>query len=151
MTETTNPFFSGRVAINVPEKAPAPLGCYSHAVKAGPFLILSGQGAREPETGIEAGLVLNAKGEVQSYDIAAQTHAVIRNVKTVLQAGGCELKDVVEVNVYLADMTDFAAYNSVYAEYFSCEGAPARTTIEARPPGRNFIEMRVVALTTPVK
>ena len=135
-----------RVAINVPDKAPSALGCYSHAMKAGPFLFLSGQGARDPKTGREAGVTVNADGTVESYDIAKQTHAVMRNIITVLQAGGCTLQDVVEVNVYLTHMKDFHDYNKVYAEYFSFENPPVRTTIEARPPGYNFIEMRVVAL-----
>ncbi len=132
--------------INIPGKAPDPLGCYSHAVKVGPLLILSGQGARDVKTGIEAGITLDENGHVLSYDIAAQTRAVIRNVQTVLEAAGCTLRDVVEVNVYLADMNDFQDYNRAYAEYFGFENPPARTTIEARPPGRNFVEMRVVAL-----
>ncbi len=146
MTQMTPSAPVERVAINVPGKAPSALGAYSHAVKAGPLLFLSGQGARDPETGKEAGVVVNPDGTVASYDIAVQTHAVIRNIQTVLAAAGCTLRDVIEVNVYLTDMKDFHAYNQVYAQYFTFEGAPARTTIQAPPPGYNFIEMRVVAL-----
>jgi 2-aminomuconate deaminase len=135
-----------RITINVPGRAPSPLGCYCHAVQVGNMVILSGQGARDPQTGQEAGVTLNAEGAVVSYDIAVQTRTVIENVKAVLHAAGCTLQDVIEVNSYLADMRDFDAYNRVYTEYFSFENPPARTTIEARPPGKNFVEMRVVAL-----
>jgi 2-aminomuconate deaminase len=71
-----------RIAINIPEKAPSPLGSYSHAVQAGPFIYLSGQGARDAETGKEAGVTLDDKGDVLSYDIEVQTHAVIRNMRS---------------------------------------------------------------------
>jgi 2-aminomuconate deaminase len=135
-----------RVAINVPDKAPSPLSLYSHAIQVGPFVTLSGQGARDPETGKEVGVTLNADGSVASYDITVQTHAVLKNVITVLEAAGCSLKDLIEVNVYLANISDFAAFNKVYAEYFSFENPPARTTIEAHPPGLNFVEIRAVAL-----
>src|SRR5262249_23688130 len=135
-----------RVAINIPEKAPLPLGCYSHAIKAGPFLYLCGLGARSPETGDEVGVTVDEMGNVLSYDIVAQTRQVLHNLVTVLEAGGCRRKDVIDVNVYLADMHDFAAFNQVYAEFFNFENPPARTTIEARPPGKNFVEIKAVAL-----
>lgn len=136
-----------RVPINVEFKAPVPLGNYSHAVKAGPFLFVSGQGARDPETGTECGVTLNDDGSVASYDIEAQTHACIRNLQTVLEAAGCTMQDLVDVSVFLADIKDFAKYNRVYSEYFSFNGPPARTTIQAAAlPGKNFIEIKAIAL-----
>jgi 2-aminomuconate deaminase len=135
----------GRVAINLSENAPLPLGAYSHAVQAGPFVYLCGLGARHPQTGREEGVVLDGAGQVVSYDIAAQTRQVMENLITVLKAAHCQLPDLVDVTVYLRDMKDFAAYNAVYAEYFSFADPPARTTIEARPPGHNFIEIKAVA------
>ncbi len=134
-----------RWALTLRENAPAPLGCYSHAVKAGPYLYLCGMGARDPETGQEAGITLDETGNVVSYDIGVQTHAVIRNLITVLEAAGCTLQDLVDVTVFLANMKDFDAYNKVYAQYFSFENPPARTTIQAVPPGRNFIEIKAIA------
>jgi 2-aminomuconate deaminase len=140
---------SKRVAINVPEKAPVPLGSYSHAVQAGPFLYLSGQGARDPETGKEVGVTLNESGEVISYDIDMQTHAVIRNMRIILEAAGYTLNDVVDVSVFLADIKDFANFNKVYAEYFSFQDPPARTTVQAAAlPGKNFIEIKAVAFNS---
>lgn len=136
-----------RVAINIPDKAPLPLGCYSHAVKAGPFVYLCGLGARSPQTGKEVGVTLDGQGNVISYDIAVQTRAVLDNLVTVLAAAGCTLKDVVDVQVFLADMKDFSGFNPIYAEYFNFPDPPARTTIEARPPGHNFIEIKAVALS----
>jgi 2-aminomuconate deaminase len=136
-----------RIAINIPEKAPSPLGSYSHAVQAGPFIYLSGQGARDPETGKEVGVTLNENGDVTSYDIEVQTHAVIRNMRIILEAAGCSLNDLIDVSVFLAEIKDFAKFNKVYAEYFSFEGAPARTTVQAAGlPGKNFIEIKAIAL-----
>lgn len=146
MLDTESTQTAERLAINIPEKAPSPLGCYSHAVRAGRLLFISGQGARNPKTGKEAGVTLDDAGHVVSYDIEAQTHAVIQNLQSVLQAAGCTLHDLVEVQVFLANMADFERYNRVYAQYFSFGNPPARTTIEARPPGHNFIEMRATAL-----
>lgn len=136
-----------RQGINIKEKAPVPLGAYSHAVKAGDLLYLSGCGARDPETGKEAGVELDSQGNVTAYDIEVQTRAVIRNISTVLEAAGCTLENLVDVSVFLADMDDFAKFNRVYAEYFSFEEPPARTTIQAaRLPGKNFIEIKAIAL-----
>lgn len=134
-----------RQFINLPGQAPSPLGAYCHAVRAGDFLFLSGQGARDAITGEEKGLTLDAEGNVTGYDIEAQTHAVIQNVRVVLQAAGLDLPDLVDVVVYLADMNDFSAYNKIYGQYFSFENPPARTTVESRPPGKNYIEIKAVA------
>lgn len=124
-----------------------PLGNYSHAVKAGPFLYVSGMGCRDPRTGTECGVTLDAQGKVVSYDIEAQTHGCIRNLRTVLEEAGCSLRDVIDMSIFLADIEDFEKYNKVYAEYFPPEGAPARTTIQAAGlPGKNFIEIKAIAL-----
>ncbi len=137
-----------RVPVNVvPEKAPSPLGNYSHAMKAGPLLFVSGMGARDPKTGTESGVTLDASGNVVSYDIEEQTRACIRNLQTVLEAAGCTLQDVVDMSVFLADMKDFQKYNQVYGQYFNFEGPPARTTVQVVAlPGKNFIEIKAIAL-----
>ncbi len=132
-------------AINLTEKAPAPLGAYSHAMWAGPFLYICGLGARDPETGREAGVTLSADGSVLAYDIDIQTRQVLENLKIVLREAGCALSDVVDVTAFLADMKDFSAYNAIYGEVFNFANLPVRTTIEARPPGHNFIEIKAVA------
>lgn len=136
-----------RAAVYVDEPAPAPLGSYSHAMRAGNLLFLSGQGCRDPLSGIEAGITLDESGKVKSYDIEAQTHGCIANMQRVLKAAGLSLADLVDVAVFLADMEDFSAYNRVYAQYFNFPEPPARTTIQAAAlPGRNFIEIKAIAM-----
>ncbi len=138
---------SRKQAIQITGTAPAPLGAYSHAVKAAGLLFVSGQGARDAKTGREAGVTLDAQGQVIAYDIEVQTRAVLDNLTTVLAASGCSLPDLVEVNVYLKDMADFQKYNRVYSEYFSFADPPARTTVQvAGLPGDNFIEIKAIAL-----
>ena len=132
-------------AIIIRDNAPMPLGAYSHAMWAGDTLYLCGLGARDGKTGAEVGVTLDAEGNVTGYDIDIQTRQVIQNLITVLEVAGCTLQDLVDVSVYLADMKDFAAYNKVYAEFFGFENPPARTTVQAPPPGRNFIEIKAVA------
>jgi 2-aminomuconate deaminase len=134
-------------AIQITGTAPAPLGAYSHAVKAAGLLFISGQGARDAKTGKEAGVTLNSEGKVTAYDIEVQTRAVLDNLTTVLKASGCGMTDLVEVNVFLKDMADFQKYNRVYSEYFSFADPPARTTVQvAGLPGDNFIEIKAIAL-----
>lgn len=138
---------ANRVAINVEQDAPSPLGNYSHAVKAGNLLFVSGQGCRDAKTGVERGITCDADGKVIAYDIEEQTRGCIENLITVLKAAGCTLHDLVDVSIFLADIKDFSKYNRVYSEYFSFEGPPARTTIQAAAlPGKNFIEIKAIAL-----
>jgi len=139
-----------RTAITTVDNAPSPLGAYSHAVYAGPLLFVAGQGARDAKTGKEAGVTLDAAGNVMAYDIKEQTRAVLNNLTTVLAAAQLGLADVVDVSVFLKDMNDFAAYNSVYKEFFSFADPPARTTVAvADLPGKNFIEIKAIAYRRP--
>lgn len=138
---------ANRSAVRPQEPVPSPLGNYSHAVRAGNLLFLSGQGCRDPETGVEAGLTVDEGGKVLSYDIEQQTRGCIVNMQNVLRAAGLELCDLVDVTVFLADMKDFSRYNKVYSEFFSFVDPPARTTIQAAAlPGRNFVEMKGIAI-----
>lgn len=138
---------SGKQAIKITDEAPAPLGNYSHAIKAAGLLFVSGQGARDPRTGKERGVVLDSAGNVVEYDITEQTKAVLNNLTNVLQNAGCSLKDLVDVSVFLKDMSDFAEYNAVYSQYFNFENPPARTTVQVSGlPGNNFIEIKAIAV-----
>lgn len=114
--------------------APRPVGPYSQAVRAGDTLWLSGQVGLDPTT-----------GQLVEGGVEAQTARAIDNLQAVLQAAGLELRDVVEVQVYLADMGDFAAMNAVYAARF-LPPEPARTTVgvAALPLGA-AVEIRAVA------
>lgn len=138
-----------KVAINPGQASPRPLGSYSHAVRVGDLLFISGQGCRDASTGVERGLSLDMRGEVISYDIEAQTRGVLENLGVVLRSADLDYSDVVDVTVYLKDMGDFESYNKIYGQFFGvdvCPIPPARTTVQvAGLPGRNYIEIKAVA------
>ena len=114
--------------------APAALGPYSPAVRAGAFLFLSGQIPIDPAT-----------GALIDGDIAVQTRRVMDNLGALLQAAGLSFDAVVRTTVYLADMGDFPAMNEVYGTYFA-PPAPARSTVQAGalPKGAR-VEIDVIA------
>jgi len=104
-------------------------------------------GPRRPVTNeIPGGAIYDEDGKSREYDIKAQTHSVIDNVRTILEENGSGLENVVDVLVFLVDMErDFQDYNEVYAEYFS-EILPARTTVSVSAlPTAIAIELKVVA------
>jgi reactive intermediate/imine deaminase len=130
----------------VSQDAPDPLGPYAHAVRANGFVFCSGQGARDPETGREAGIELDEHDAVVGYDIAVQTEVALTNVRNVLDAAGTTWERLVELTVYLKSIDDFDAMNEVYRAHFP-HGGPARTTVGvADLPADNFIEIRALAL-----
>lgn len=100
---------------------PAASGPYSAAIISQGFAFLSGQGPYDP-TGVLAG-----------EDIETQTRQTLRNLEAVARASGATLKDAVRVGVYLTDMGNFAAMNSVFAEFFE-QPFPARTTVKTGLP-----------------
>ena len=115
--------------------APKAIGPYSSALRADPFLFVSGQVPFDPVT-----------GAMVDGDIKAQTHRVLENIGALLQSGGLSYGDVVRTTVYLADMNDFAAMNDVYRTFF-VEPYPARSTIQAaRLPRDARIEIDVIAI-----
>ena len=100
-------------------KAPEPVGAYPHARKIGNLLFLSGVGPRERGTKEIPGVVLNEKGEIESYDIEKQCHSVFKNVKTILEESGSSWDNLIDITVFLTNMKDdFKIYNKVYADYF---------------------------------
>jgi 2-iminobutanoate/2-iminopropanoate deaminase len=116
------------------ESAPAAIGPYSQAIRAGSLLFLSGQIPLDPAT-----------GALVEGDITAQTHQVFANLKAVLEAGGATFDNVVKTTVYLADMNDFGTVNAIYGTYFSTP-APARATVQAaRLPKDCRVEIDVIA------
>ena len=122
----------------------APRGTFPHFRRAGDFIFVSGTSARRADDSI-AGATLDASGR-PLLDIRTQTRAVLENIRAILAAAGAALADVVEVSTFLTDMADFAAYNSVYSEFFGYEG-PARTTVAvaALPHPHLLIEIKAVA------
>ena len=114
--------------------APAAIGPYSQAVSAGGVLFLSGQIPIEPST-----------GETIAGSVALQTRRVLENLKAVLEEAGLTMDSVVKTTVYMTDLSDFAAMNEVYAEYFT-EPYPARATVEVKAlPKGVAVEIDAVA------
>lgn len=127
-------------------KAPEPVGPYPHARRVGNLLFLSGVGPREKGKKEIPGVVLDAFGNIISYDIEAQCHSVFKNVKNILEDAGSGWEKMVDVTVFLTNMkADFAAYNRIYAEYFTTN-KPCRTTVEINAlPTPIAIELKVIA------
>jgi 2-aminomuconate deaminase len=121
-----------------------PRGRFPHVKRAGDYIFVSGTSSRRVDDSI-AGAEADSTGTMQ-LDIRVQTRAVIENIRDILRSVGAELKDVVEISAYLVNMSDFAAYNQVYAEYFDEQG-PARTTVAVHqlPHLHLLIEMKAVA------
>ena len=129
------------------DKAPDPVGAYPHAKKAGNLLFLSGVGPRKKGSKEIPGVTLDVDGNIKSYDIEVQCHAVFENVKFILEASGSSWDKLVDVTVFLTNMKeDFPAFNKVYAEYFR-ENQPCRTTVEVNAlPTPIAIELKCIAL-----
>lgn len=127
--------------------APEPVGAYPHARKVGNLVFLSGIGPRPAGGGPVPGVTLDDAGEVASYDIESQCHAVFANVRSVLESAGVSWDALVDVTVFLTDIKrDFDTFNRIYAEYFSADG-PCRTTVEVnRLPTPIAIELKCIAV-----
>ena len=128
--------------------APAPVGAYPHARRAGELLFLSGIGPRVPGSDRIPGNVHDAAGTLVGHDIEAQARQVFANVRAVLEASGARWEDLVDITVFLTDMArDFKAYNAVWAEYFpDPASAPCRTTLGITSlPTPIAIELKCVA------
>jgi len=120
------------------KRAPAPVGAYSQAVRAGGFVFVSGQIPLNPET-----------GEVVFADITEQTERVLANIRNILQDAGMDLEHVVKTTVYLELMDDLSRVNEVFARYFG-DSPPARAAVEvARLPKDVAIEIDAIAYKDP--
>lgn len=115
--------------------APAAIGPYSQAIRAGNLVFTSGQIPLDPAT-----------GQMVTGDLAAETRRVLDNLAAVLSAAGVGFADVVKTTIFLTDMGDFAAVNALYAERFA--GAPpARSTVQvARLPKDARVEIEMIAV-----
>ena len=114
--------------------APKAIGPYSHAIRTGELLFVSGQVPIDPAT-----------GNLVDGDVTAQTRRVMDNLAAVLTAGGLSLQHVVRTTIFLADMSDFAAVNAVYGSFFS-EPYPARATVQvSRLPKDARVEIDAIA------
>ncbi|PZR73948.1 MAG: 2-aminomuconate deaminase [Chthoniobacterales bacterium] len=131
------------------QRAPEPVGAFPHAKRVGDLLFLSGIGPRVRGSNDIPGVTFNSAGEVASYDIEKQCHAVFDNVRLVLEDAGASWNDIVDVTVFLTNMkNDFPIYNRIYADYFAGDGKPnpTRTTVEVTAlPTPIAIELKVIA------
>ena len=117
--------------------APQAIGAYSQAIISGSLIFVSGQVPIDPETG----------NLIEGHDIKDQTRRVLLNLQGILKGAGVSLSNVVRTTVFLKDMSDFADFNSVYAEFFDAD-PPARSTVEvARLPKDVRIEIDCIATT----
>lgn len=117
------------------EQAPAAIGPYSQAVKTGNLVYTSGQIPIDPATGV-----------IEAQDIKGQTEQVMKNLEAVLQAAGSSFERAVKTLCFLKSMDDFAAFNEVYARYFT--GKPARSCVAvAALPKNALVEVEVIAET----
>ena len=115
------------------DKAPAAIGPYSQGIVAGDFFFASGQIPINPAT-----------GEIEGADITAQAELVMKNVGELLAAAGADYAKVVKTTCFLADMGDFAAFNEVYAKYFTEK--PARSCVAVKTLPKNVLcEVEVIA------
>ncbi|MBP3198894.1 MAG: RidA family protein [Butyrivibrio sp.] len=115
------------------KKAPAAIGPYSQAIKAGDFIFASGQIPINPE-----------KGDVDTVTIEDQAERVCKNIGEILSAAGTDYEHVVKTTCFLAEMSDFAAFNAVYEKYFV--GKPARSCVAVKQLPKNVLcEVEVIA------
>ncbi|MDX1638743.1 MAG: RidA family protein [Balneolaceae bacterium] len=117
------------------ERAPEAIGPYSQGILVGNTLYTAGQIGLNPNT-----------NEMTGTDIELQARQVLENLKAVVEASGMKMENVVEAQVFLADMSDYSAFNAIYSEYFT-ESPPARAVIEASAlPLNAKVEIKVTAV-----
>ena len=118
------------------EKAPAPIGPYNQAVVTGNTLYTSGQIAINPAT-----------GELVLDTIEIETKQVMENMKAVLEAAGMTFENVVKSTIFISNMNDFGAINSIYGAYFNKKTAPARETVQVACLPKNVnVEISMIAV-----
>jgi 2-iminobutanoate/2-iminopropanoate deaminase len=118
--------------------APAAVGPYSQAIRAGNFVFCSGQIPLDPKT-----------GKIVEGDINVQTRRVMDNITAVLRAEGLTFENIVKATIFLTDLADFQTVNELYGAYFKSD-PPARSTVQvpALPKGAN-VEIEVIAMANP--
>jgi 2-iminobutanoate/2-iminopropanoate deaminase len=116
------------------KNAPSAIGPYSQAVWAGDMLLMSGQIALNPETGV-----------MENESLASETHRVMKNIAGILEAAGMDYSHILKASIFIKDMNEFAQINEIYASFLQ-EPYPARETVEvARLPKDARIEISIIA------
>jgi 2-iminobutanoate/2-iminopropanoate deaminase len=114
--------------------APAPIGPYNQAIRAGNLLFVSGQVALIP-----------GSNELVNTDISAETHQVLKNLEAILAEAGMDFSNIVKTTIFLSDMDLFGKVNEIYAQYFK-NGFPARETVAVKGLPKNAnVEISVIA------
>lgn len=124
-------------AVIATDKAPAAIGPYSQGVRVGNLVFTAGQGPLDPTT-----------QQVVNGGITQQTTRVMENLRAILEEAGTSMANVAKATVFLKDLKDFTAMNTVYAAYLAPEGMtpPARTTVEvSRLPKDTLVEIELIA------
>jgi len=122
-----------KIIINT-NNAPAPIGPYNQAVKAGSLLFVSGQVALKPGT-----------NDLANADIIEETHQVLQNLKSILSEAGMDFSNIVKTTIFLSDMNLFSQVNEIYAKYFEGD-FPARETVAVKGLPKNAnVEISVIA------
>ncbi len=118
------------------EKAPAPIGPYNQAVLSGNTLYASGQIAINPES-----------GELIKDNINDETNQVMKNIAAILEAADMTFENVVKSTIFIMDMNNFGAINTVYGSYFNEKTAPARETVQVACLPKNVnVEISIIAV-----
>ncbi|HEU0125832.1 RidA family protein [Flavobacterium sp.] len=118
------------------DKAPAPIGPYNQAVLSGNTLYASGQIAINPES-----------GELITDNINDETDQVMKNIAAILEAAGMTFENVVKSTIFIMDMNNFGAINTVYGSYFNEKTAPARETVQVACLPKNVnVEISIIAV-----
>jgi len=118
------------------DKAPSAIGPYSQAVSSGPFIFVSGQLGLNPET-----------GEMASEDITGQAKQAIENMFNIVKAAGCNISNIMSVDVFMTEINNFAVFNEIYQEYFESH-KPARAVVGvSQLPKGALIEIKCLAMT----
>ena len=116
------------------QDAPAPIGPYNQAVKAGNMLFVSGQIALHPET-----------NQLIKENIMDETHQVMQNINAILSEAGMNFSHAIKTTIFLSDMSLFSSVNEVYGKYFTGE-FPARETVAVKGPPKNVnVEISMIA------
>ncbi|AXP79880.1 2-aminomuconate deaminase [Mariniflexile rhizosphaerae] len=123
-----------------------PRGAYPHTKRAGDFIFVSGTSSRQPDNSIAGVDVIDNMG-TKHLNIETQTREVLLNIQRILANEGATLNDIVDVTTFLVNMNDFAGYNKVYADFFSKETGPTRTTVAVHqlPHPDLVVEIKVTA------
>jgi 2-iminobutanoate/2-iminopropanoate deaminase len=116
------------------DKAAAPVGPYSQAIRYGDFVYVAGEKGISPDT-----------GKIVDGGIEPETRQTLNNVKAILEEAGLSMDDAIRSVVYMTDLSDFAKMNAVYAEYFTVD-PPGRTTVEVTSlPAGAHVEIEITA------